>query len=139
VAFALAFSSGVLGNGGDEATAGASAAPGASGGTAGGGGTTASAAPSLPAADATITAVNIEYATKAITVPAAKPFTIAFDNQDTVPHDVVIKDAGGTALFTGELVTGPKVVVYDVPALPAGSYTFVCTVHPNMTGTVTAQ
>ena len=51
----------------------------------------------------------------------------------------MIKDASGTAVFKGEIVTGPKVVVYDVPALPAGSYTFVCTVHPNMTGTITAQ
>ena len=29
-------------------------------------------------------------------------------------------------------------MVYDVPALPAGQYSFVCTVHPNMTGTLTA-
>ena len=28
---------------------------------------------------------------------------------------------------------------YQVPALAAGEYTFVCTVHPNMTGTLTAQ
>ena len=35
----------------------------------------------------------------------------------------MIKDAGGAAVFKGEIVTGPKVVVYDVPALPAGSYT----------------
>ena len=41
-------------------------------------------------------------------------------------------------MFKGEIVTGPKVIVYDVPALPAGSYTFVCSVHPNMTGTLAA-
>ena len=29
--------------------------------------------------------------------------------------------------------------VYDVPALPAGAYTFVCTVHPTMTGTATLE
>ena len=29
--------------------------------------------------------------------------------------------------------------IYDVPALPAGPYGFVCTVHPNMTGTLTVQ
>jgi plastocyanin len=29
-------------------------------------------------------------------------------------------------------------VVYDGLAIPAGQYTFVCTVHPNMTGTATA-
>ena len=26
---------------------------------------------------------------------------------------------------------------YKVPALPAGTYQFVCTVHPNMVGTLT--
>ena len=28
---------------------------------------------------------------------------------------------------------------YDVSALPAGPYTFVCSVHPNMTGTLNAE
>jgi len=26
-----------------------------------------------------------------------------------------------------------------VPALPAGTYTFACSVHPNMTGTLTVR
>ena len=42
-------------------------------------------------------------------------------------------------VFKTDLITGVTVVVYDVPAIPAGQYTFVCTVHPNMTGTATAQ
>ena len=50
-----------------------------------------------------------------------------------------IKDGAGTSLFKGEIFSGPAVKVYDVPALAAGQYTFACTVHPNMTGTVTAQ
>ena len=37
-----------------------------------------------------------------------------------------------------EPVTGPAVVVYDVPAIPAGQYGFVCAVHPNLQGTLTA-
>lgn len=140
-AVGLLFESGLLGNSGAaQGEAGASGAPTASGGAAGGGGAPASAAPSLPAADVTITANGINWVETSVTAPAGKAFTIAFDNQDSgVPHDVVIKDAGGQSLFQGEIVTGPKVVVYDVPAIPAGSYTFVCTVHPNMTGTVTVQ
>ncbi len=30
-------------------------------------------------------------------------------------------------------------VTYQVPALAAGTYTFVCEVHPDMKGTITAQ
>ena len=48
----------------------------------------------------------------------------------------MIKDASGNAVFTGDLITGPAQADYKVPALPAGSYTFVCQVHANMTGTI---
>ena len=143
VGLAILLSSGILGGSGDgTATAsgapGASAAPGASG--APGGGTTATAAPSAaPDADVVVVAENVTWVETTLTVPAGAPFTMALDNRDSgVPHDVAIKDAGGAEVFRGELITGPAVVVYDVPALPAGQYTFVCTVHPNMTGTLTA-
>ncbi len=36
-------------------------------------------------------------------------------------------------------MTGPKVIVYNVPALAAGTYTFSCSVHPSMTGTLTSK
>jgi plastocyanin len=85
-----------------------------------------------------ITAQNIDFTTKNVTAPANTPFTIHFDNQDaSVPHNVVIKDASGMAMFTGDLVTGVAQKDYSVPALAAGTYTFVCQVHPNMTGTLT--
>ncbi len=124
--------------------AGASAAPGASGAGASaapGGGTTASSEPGTPAADVVITAQNVAFTTPDVTLPAGKPFTLAFDNRDNgVPHDVVIKDAGGAVVYKTEpLLTGVAVVVYDVPAISAGQYTFVCTVHPNMKGTATAK
>ena len=67
-------------------------------------------------------------------------FTIHFDNQDaSVPHDIVIKDSSGMAMFTGDLVTGVAQKDYSVPALAAGTYSFVCTVHSNMQGTMTVQ
>ena len=52
----------------------------------------------------------------------------------------MIHDASGSGkLFEGEIVTGPKVIVYNVPAIPAGTYTFSCAVHPSMTGTLTTK
>jgi plastocyanin len=146
VGLAVVLSSGILtGSGGDEAApSGGPAASGDAGGGTGGeaGGSAAPATPAatLPAADVTVTAEGIAYLEKEITVPAGEGFTIAFDNRDAgVPHDIVIKDAAGATLFQGARTDGPVVVVYDVPALPAGQYTFVCSFHPNMTGTVTAQ
>ena len=65
---------------------------------------------------------------------------LAFDNSDPgMPHDVAFKDASGGYAWRGEPITGVATKVYDVPALPAGSYTFVCTIHSNMTGTATLQ
>ena len=40
--------------------------------------------------------------------------------------------------WLGDLVTGVATTTYNVPALKAGTYPFVCTVHANMTGTLTA-
>ena len=45
----------------------------------------------------------------------------------------------GKSVFKGDLVTGVTTTTYTVPALPAGTYPFNCTVHPNMTGTLTVK
>jgi cytochrome c oxidase subunit II len=105
-----------------------------------------SAAPSgspSPGAGPTINLVarNVSFATTSLTAPANTPFTIAFDNEDpSVPHNVQIKDAGGSSVFRGEIVTGPVQIAYQIPALAPGTYTFVCDVHPTtMTGTLTVK
>ncbi len=89
-----------------------------------------------------IVAVNLAFQPTSITVPAGKPFQIVFTNQDAgVQHNVQIfgnPDFSGTPLFSGDLVTGPGKVTYDVPALDAGTYAFNCVVHPSMTGTMEA-
>jgi cytochrome c oxidase subunit II len=85
-------------------------------------------------------AQNIAFTPTSLEAPKDVPFTIHFKNDDNgVPHDVQVKDAGGAEKFKGELVTGVGEASYAVPPLAAGSYTFVCTVHPNMTGTLTVQ
>lgn len=114
--------------------AGGSASTGA-GGAASGGGT-----PSGPVV--TLVAQNIAFDKTEIEAPADTAFTISFDNQDSgIPHNVAIhKDSPtGEAVFTGEIITGVAKVDYAVPALPAGTYGFVCSVHPNMTGTLTVK
>jgi len=138
VAFALLLSSNVLPNsGGDQVPAGSGAPAPSAQAAAGGSAPPASAA--VPKADAVLTAQGTQFLEPTITIPAGRPFTLALDNKDTLPHNVALKDAGGTKVFEGDIVTGPVVKVYDVPAIPAGQYTFVCSVHPNMTGTATVQ
>jgi plastocyanin len=123
-------------------TAGASGAPPASGAPAGSGGPPASGAPAPggPAADVTIEAQGIKFLQASVTAPAAKPFTIAFHNEDAgTPHNVELQDGSGKVVFRGEVFNGVETRVYDVPAQPAGEYKFSCTVHPSMTGTATLQ
>jgi cytochrome c oxidase subunit 2 len=88
-----------------------------------------------------ITAKNVQFVETAVTVPAGAPFIIAFDNQDaSTPHDVDILDGAGAKVFDGEDFPGPEKRDYGVGALDAGSYTFICSIHPDlMTGTLTVQ
>jgi plastocyanin len=118
------------------ATGGASAAP--SSGTSG---APTSAAPSEAASGATggavvqISALNVAFEQTPVSAPAGAAFVIHFNNKDAgVLHDVAIRDAAGTEVFRGDPVTGPAEVDYQVPALPAGTYQFVCTIHPGMAG-----
>ena len=101
----------------------------------------ASASASAPAASQpapiNVIAKDIAFDQKELAAAANTPFTIHFDNQDAgQPHNIVIRDASGNIVFTGDLITGPAQADYKVPALPAGSYPFVCQVHANMTGTL---
>ena len=92
-----------------------------------------------PSADAVqIAALGIEFTTDPVEVAGTQGFTIQFDNQDAgIQHDVDILDAAGTKVFDGEIIVGPSQVTYEVPALEAGEYEFICSIHPNMRGTLT--
>jgi plastocyanin len=96
-------------------------------------------APSTPAGDAiVIVAKDLVFVTTDVTVPADEPVAIVLDNQEGAPHNIAIKDASGAMVFKGEIVSN-KQVTNAVPALAAGTYTFLCEVHPDMQGTITAQ
>ena len=84
-------------------------------------------------------AEDIAFNTATLTAPADQRFQIDFKNNDPgIPHNVEVKDASGASPLKGDIITGVAEMVYDVPALAAGQYTFMCTVHPTMTGTLTA-
>ncbi len=99
-----------------------------------------SGAPEAPPADVTVEAIGVAFVEATWTGPADKPFKLAFINGDAgVPHNVALKDSSGGDAWVGDIFNGVETRVYDVPALPAGDYTFICSVHPNMTGTAMLQ
>jgi plastocyanin len=84
-----------------------------------------------------VSALMIQFEQTELSAPADKDFVIRFDNKDAgTPHNVEIKDASGQSVFKGEIFNGVAVKDYAVPALAAGTYQFICTVHPNMVGTL---
>jgi plastocyanin len=96
-----------------------------------------------PAVTVSLAAKGIAFDKTKLSVPAGKPFAIAFDNEDAgIQHDVQIFDNEsftGTPLLNGEIVTGPAKVTYEALALEAGTYFFHCSVHPaQMQGTILA-
>jgi cytochrome c oxidase subunit 2 len=104
------------------------ASPGASGTTGG------------SAATVEVSAKNIAFEQQALSAPAGQAFTLAFTNDAAgVPHNVQILDANGGSAFKGEIFNGVATKDYSVPALEAGTYKFVCDVHPNMTGELTVK
>ena len=102
-----------------------------------------SASPAAPAGSVdpnaiVVTAKDLKFNPTEVSAPADAAFEIVFDNQEGAPHNMKISDSTGAEVFKGEIVTNQK-VTYQVPALAAGSYPFICEVHPDMKGTITAQ
>jgi nitrite reductase (NO-forming) len=113
--------------------------PGIGGSTSSGGGSTSGATCQPHGTNLSISAQNVAFSTDCLAAPAGKAFTITFDNKDAgVPHNISIytDSSASTALFTGDLVSGPAKTTYKVPALDPGTYYFRCDVHPTtMNGT----
>jgi plastocyanin len=103
----------------------------------------ASAEPTAGDSDAVqISALGLAFEQAEVNVPAGEPFQIEFANNDAgTPHNVAIHrdSATGEEIYKGEIFNGVETRTYDVPALDAGAYAFICTVHPTMVGTLTAE
>ena len=69
---------------------------------------------------------SIRFDTDAIEAPAGEDFCIELTNDDTVPHDIGIVETD----FNGDDVAPGETITYLIPAMEAGDYTFICTLHP---------
>jgi plastocyanin len=107
------------GGGGSDTTA-----PGGGGGGGGGGNT--------PTVTTAVTMQGSAFAPRNIRVsPSA---TVTWTNADNFDHNAVF--AGTLNLNTGNFATGSKSL--QMPATP-GTYTYSCTLHAGMTGSVQVQ
>ncbi len=82
---------------------------------------------------------TLGYVSKVAFEPQGTPLT--FYNLDELAHTVtaVDRDPEGRPLFSGNALPGSTSVIAGVAKLRAGSYTFFCSFHPNMSGTLVVQ
>jgi cytochrome c oxidase subunit 2 len=82
----------------------------------------------------TIASQNVSFDKNCLSAKAGQPNELKYDNKEAVPHNIAVfkgKDASAPKFFTGDIVTGPKTVTYDIGALPKGDYFFHCDLHPD--------
>ena len=106
-----------------------------------GGGASAPPAPSLPP-EATVVdleAANVAFTPDALAVPAGEVFGIDFSiNDPGQTHDVDVKQ-GDEVIRDQPTIKDGEETTYVYDGLDAGEYTFFCSVHPFMTGTLTVE
>ncbi len=87
-----------------------------------------SMAPAAPAAANSVSIVNMSFSPASLTVVAGS--TVTWTNNDNMTHTVT-SDAMG--FDSGNLPMGGK---FSQMFSTAGTYTYHCTIHPNMKGTI---
>jgi plastocyanin len=77
-----------------------------------------------------VSIVNFAFNPKSVTVKAGQ--TVAFTNNDSVTHT-----STSSAWDSGDIQPGSSYTL-TAPSQP-GSYTYHCSIHPSMTGTLVVQ
>lgn len=115
----------------------------ASGGTPGTSAAPSPGGPVAPPGSLPVVAKGFAFDVKTLEVPAGAPFTIFLTNEDppNTPHDVEIRTSGGQKVQGQPETKGGSSQAYTYNALEAGTYTFICSIHPiaGMTGTLTVK
>jgi plastocyanin len=83
-------------------------------------------------ATAEVTMSGLAYSPAALTVPAGT--TVTWTNKEDAPHTITSK--GGSTLKSKTLQKGAS---FSHMFMTAGTFPYYCTVHPNMTASVTVQ
>jgi mono/diheme cytochrome c family protein/plastocyanin len=101
-------------------------------------------AASLPPGALTLDVVaeNVKFDVTTLEAKAGQPFAIDFKNNDAgTDHDVDIRQTDKTTVVVDDpTIVGVAETTYSIKALDAGTYTFICSVHPTlMSGTLTVK
>lgn len=118
------------GSSGKESTGG-TAATQTAGGAAGGAAST----------QITVVATDNKFDKTALTVPAGKEVTVTFENKGSAIHNwhvEGVKDKNGKDITT-QLIAGGKTETVRFVIDKAGTYEYMCDVHPEMRGKLTVQ
>ena len=105
--------------------------------------TSASAAASGPAGEVVEITVGTDSGTALlfdpleVTVPAGATVRLTFNNESTVPHNLTFGDPINAG--TATIVDPGASETIEFTAPEAGEYTFTCTLHPGMDGTLVVE
>ena len=113
---------------------------GCGGGSTNSGGSTGSGGGSGAVTNLTIgtdTGAELKFVPNTAQAPANTPVKLTFDNKSTQPHNLTFQE--GISAKTADTVApgSSETISFTTPA--AGSYKWVCTLHPGMEGTLTVK
>ena len=98
--------------------------------------------PSQPAGSIKVTMNEFKFDPSSIDAKAGK-VTLYLVNSGSTAHDLVVKDSSGGVVAKSSMVQNGDSTTFDIPNLPAGSYTIVCDVpghaDSGMKGTLDAR
>ena len=85
----------------------------------------------------TRTGGELEFEPDEVSVPAGSHVAVTFENRASLPHNLTFGAPINVA--TGPVVDpgASETIEFDAPA--PGDYTFMCTIHPGMEGTLTVE
>lgn len=99
--------------------------------------TSASGAPSAGSVELTLgtdTGTELKFDPATLTAGAGAHVRVTFENRASVPHNLTFQAPIDVATSTTVAPGTSETVEFTAPA--AGQYTFVCTLHPGMAGTL---